>query len=746
MTITTNKLFSGIFLLGLTTILLVLLDIQLFYLRVIFSFIFLTTIPGFLIMLMLKIRKIEFWGYFVYSVGLSVAFLMFGGLAVNWILPWLHITDKPLALIPLLVSFGTILSIFGIISYKGNKDLSLKIGLPKLNLPNKVFFALPLIFPILSILGATTLNNGGLNYITMIMLGGIAVYTFLLVIFREKINQNIFPFALYCISASLLFSFSLRSGHIIGYDIHEEYRLFQLTKENAHWSMIFSPNNPYNACLSITILPTIMSILANIKDEYIFKLLNQILFAFTPLVLFLISKNIKIDNFKSYLIGFFFLSQVWFMLQMPELNRQEYAIFFFSLLICVLFNNRFISKQKTILFILFSFSLVVSHYSTSYILLAILTIYYIVYRIFKIRYNNLKPLISIYMLILIMFSVYIWNFQLTQTGGTLLYTANNAWKNMALAFNSDMLQSGTNRLFFNNLEINTQDNLNMVFSLKSSEYNQTEKQNTLYDSSKYKNYSPVLAASKIIYPQVAYSISNFVNIVLKINKIFIVDILVFIGLLYFVINRKTNNKIELDYLMLSVSTLPLIFAILFFPLLKIDYNIERVYLQTLILTSSLTISGAYFLFSKIKGKYLIISLVIIVFFLQSSGILTQYFGGVPYLNLNNYGYGYDKYYTFDSEIYSARWLSKNNNNTTIYADQLASLKPSAYANLIDIRYDLFPSTIAKSSYIYLSSSNINNAISYINYNIDFITYNTPIKFLSKNKNLIYNSGGSQIYK
>ncbi|GAH34936.1 unnamed protein product, partial [marine sediment metagenome] len=81
MNLTRNKIFSGILILWLITSILVLLNIQFLYFRAIFSFIFLTIIPGLLIMLMLKIRKIGFWEYFVYSIGLSVTFLMFGGIA-----------------------------------------------------------------------------------------------------------------------------------------------------------------------------------------------------------------------------------------------------------------------------------------------------------------------------------------------------------------------------------------------------------------------------------------------------------------------------------------------------------------------------------------------------------------------------------------------------------------------------------------------------------------------------------------
>ena len=94
MNLSKNKFFLGILAFLLIVNLLVISNLDYFYTGTILSFIFLITIPGLLIMLMLKIREVRFWEYLVYTIGLSVSFIMFAGLAVNWILPWLHITNK----------------------------------------------------------------------------------------------------------------------------------------------------------------------------------------------------------------------------------------------------------------------------------------------------------------------------------------------------------------------------------------------------------------------------------------------------------------------------------------------------------------------------------------------------------------------------------------------------------------------------------------------------------------------------
>src|SRR3989344_8405978 len=126
-TLTRTNLFVTLLLFLLVVDILVGLDIKLIYLRQILGFLFLVFVPGIVIMLILKIREVGFWEYLVYTVGLSISFIMFAGLAVNWILPWLNITDRPLSLWPILLSFNLFLLILANIAYRRNKDLNFEL-------------------------------------------------------------------------------------------------------------------------------------------------------------------------------------------------------------------------------------------------------------------------------------------------------------------------------------------------------------------------------------------------------------------------------------------------------------------------------------------------------------------------------------------------------------------------------------------------------------------------------------------
>src|SRR3989339_414743 len=336
-TLTRTNIFIGLFLFLLIINTLIIFDVNFIYLRQILGFLFLITVPGIVLMLCFKIRNIDFWEYLVYTVGLSISFIMFAGLIVNWTLPWLNITDKPLSLFPILICFNIFLIILGIIAYKINKDFKPRdFTLPKFDTLNNIFFTIPMFFPVLSILGAFLLNNHGPNILT---------------IFRKRWDKNIWPWAIWMIGLSILLSWWLRSWYVSGVDSNLEFLVFQLTKNNSFWS-INNYRNAYNAMLSLTILPTILSNLSNTENHFVFKLLFQFLFSLVPLIIFFIIQP------------YFIAIQI----------RQAIAFVFFSLLFLIYLEKDLSLPTHKLFFVIFGISMIVSHYSTSYIALVLLVI------------------------------------------------------------------------------------------------------------------------------------------------------------------------------------------------------------------------------------------------------------------------------------------------------------------------------------------------------------------------------------
>lgn len=766
---TKNKIIFGILIFGLIVNLLVFFDIQYLYLRAIFSFIFLITIPGLLIMLMLKIREIGFWEYLVYIIGLSVAFLMFGGLFINWVLPLAGI-DKPLSLMPLLVSINILLLIFWIISYKRNKEILLEIKPPKLDRLNKLFFTIPTIFPILGIFGVNILNNQGPNYLTLTMLGGIAVYVFFIVLFRKKLNENIYPWAILMMSISLLLMYSLRSWHISGWDIHQEYQMFQLTKENFHWSMLNSPGNAYNACLSITILPTILSSFLKINDEYIFKLVFQIVFSFVPVIVFLFLRRYT-KGIIAFLASFFFMSQWQFSQQMTALMRQEIAILFFALFLLALFEKNFNSSiKKILLLVILGFSMIVSHYSTTYVTLFLLTFVYFVWLFFR-KTENKKVFSKIYqklnlkekgiskrekhylggILILLLFVfTFLWYFQLTGTSNNLIYTFKMVTSNMGEIFKNEMKSEQALLALWGSVKTYTMDDVKNYRDNITKEYHTNKTWINFYSPEKYADY-----AIRPRYPQSISSPNSKVKLISGyLTKIVgrSLEISILIGVFYLLFFQLKKQKISAEYIIMSLGCLFLLGIIVFVTYVSVAYNVERLFRQSLVLLSLPAVLGILVVFKFLKNKntiFLLMSIICIWFFLSSSGFISQLVGGDPQMNLNNFGEGYDRFYTHEPEVKSLEWLSKYyNQKNEIYLDRYATLKAYYFfkINEKNILEDILPSTIDKNAYVYSSYTNKINKTTRVNYKYNFLEYNFPTEFLDGNKNKIYNNGGSEIFK
>ena len=140
----------------LLTDLAILLNIP--FMRQILGFLFLTLLPGVLILQILKLNKIGYAEKFVLSIGLSISFLMFFGLLVNNLSLILGY-ETPLSTIPLLISFNLAIIALAIITHRINKGAV--FTLPDLNLSTseKAFLIVPVLFPTLSILGTHYMNT-----------------------------------------------------------------------------------------------------------------------------------------------------------------------------------------------------------------------------------------------------------------------------------------------------------------------------------------------------------------------------------------------------------------------------------------------------------------------------------------------------------------------------------------------------------------------------------------------------------
>ena len=609
--VTAKEYFLTLASILLLTDLVILLNIP--FLRQVFGFICFTFIPGVLTLHIIRLNKIEFTKKFVLSVGLSVAFLMFGGLLVNSFYPF---TLNPLSLFPILITFNIILILLIFIAYKRNEDefdmedvFNFNIDLKDKSTSLLIF---PILFPFMAVFGTYLMNVQNNNIILLVMLLLIITYVILVTLLYKKIPNQTYPIAILMISISLLLMLPLRSSHIDFADINIEYFFFQQTILNQHWDVSKFYHN-YNACLSVGILPAIYQTLLNINGEYVYKIAYNLIFSVTPLCLYVLFRR-YIGELYAFLSSFLFMSQFRYINMMYMLPRVEIALFFFALAMMVFFDNEIDKLTKKTLFLILLFAVIVSHYSTTYIFSIVLFLSWLVAEILRKRANVGKNT-TLNMIVLFFALIFVWYSQVTEAP----FTAGIK--------------------FFEQ----TFTNLGNFFILESR--------------------SPGL---KVLYGGGLTDIPHQIFVIV----FYITNLVIGIGSIS-LIRRYNNSIFDAEYIFMTSIFLGVILLMILLPYLSVGISIEKLYLQALVLLAPMFIIGSKFVSKRLHAQNtsLIILIILIPQFICSTYLVYQIWG-VPYsYAFNSNGYEYDLRYVHDQEVVAAQWLGNSDNpNLPIYTD------------------------------------------------------------------------------
>lgn len=340
-------------------------------LRQIIVFVYLSFIPGFLLLKILKLKGFDVTETILFSVGLSMAFLMFFGLLISE--SYLIGVSRPLSAIPLTIFLGFVTLTLCVVVYR--QDLSKDFGLwdsywNKLRelVPRSAIFVLPIALGVV----------GGLfvNIPILLLLVVVICVLYALSARARLVPAQLYPLMIFTISLALLFHVVLTSKYIVGFDANFEFYVFKLTRISGHWGPLNQAINPtialdYNSLLSVTLLPTIYSAMVNISDDIVFKIFYPFVFALVPVLLYQLYKR-QVGQRTSLFSVLFFVSNllVFYGVTPLSLNRQIVAEFFFVLSIFILLDKKMSVSKRRLLLVIFGAALVVSHYSLTYLYLA----------------------------------------------------------------------------------------------------------------------------------------------------------------------------------------------------------------------------------------------------------------------------------------------------------------------------------------------------------------------------------------
>lgn len=692
-----------------------LIGIHIPIIREISAFISLFFLNGVLILRILKIHGLENIKTILYSVGLSIASIMFFGMLIDLVYPFLGIS-KPIALIPLMITFTIFTAFLCILSYLRDKKYQNPMNLDLTENINPLLVLL--LIPFLSIFGTYLMNYYQNNTILILMFFLIAFIPSL-VAFDKFIPKKLYPLAIFSIALSLVFSTSLLTTYLTGWDINLEYYFSNLVVTNSYWDS--SIPDLLNAMLSLVIIVPVFSKISGLSVVEIFKVVYPALFALVPVALYHIYKN-QSNNKIAFFACFLFVSVFMFFLEMPYLARQEIGEIFFVLMIMLMVEDKLNDKTLSLLTIIFIPALLVSHYSMDYIYIFLVLTAYIVVLIRNLnlprKYNFLGkwPIINYFFVKIDKTDMFKMRYKLQLLlliGVTIIYY---------------VLVSNSVLFHLTILTINNLITIGILFIFNPK----------------------ALMAVGIVTSEKSFLRS--IALVLHL----LIEFLIAVGIIL-LISRRTSIKFNENYGLFSVMSFFLLILVLTVPFLAGALNPERFYQIALIFLSIFFVVGWIEIFTLLNRisrfrwkkesvfrnsmKFLAVFLAISLIF--NSGVVYEIFGDKPTsMSLHSTMDG-PKFNTM--EVTGAQWIADYRTNNLVYADTYRFLLLNGY-----IPYNKSQSVSNEiltnsSTYTYIGTFNIqNDKFGMPEPGSNVLNY-TEYKNSITLRNKIFDDGGSEIF-
>src|SRR3989304_6649884 len=685
-----------------------------FYVEFILTLIYITFIPGVTLLRILRIYKVDNIETIVYSIGLSISMLMFIGLFMNTVYPFLGI-DKPISIRYIIITLGLFTSILFIISFIRDKE-TLKDEesherykfMTKMSFTTSTKLVIILLISIFlsSIYGTYLANFYQDNFVLMLMISLIAITVILIT--TMNITEKILPISIFIISLSLLYHDALISSYITGWDIQTEYYLSNLVLNNSLWDMTIGSN--VNAMLSIVMLAPIFVLLYNMKLIWIFKVIFPILFSLVPVGLFKVFQKQTNDK-VAFLSCFYFMSMLTFYSEMISLGRQQIAELFLVLILVAMTSENINNTNKAIMYMIFGISLIVSHYGLSYIFLFSMIVIYLFFSRIYGRDIVSHRFIFLYIIFALTWYIYVADSSIVLT---IAKIGNHIKESIFELFNP----------------------------------NSVEGMNTIVR----KEVSPMR------------EITKYLNII---TQFFImIGIFMIAKYKYIFEKMKLNFQFQKNYMNFSYTNMMILILGIIVPFVASSLNTTRLYHIALIFLAPFSIIGGltltYLINIGVKNSLTMLSIFFAIFLLFNTGFM-YVIKAEPSASIS-LNYTADNYARFsESEVTTAIWIKEtkaNKNDSKVYSDAyrdllLSSMIGNSTSRKVERNYlvgneneEEIITQPVQNNYIFLGNENIMNGKmtlltrDYKRIKIDFKNSTFYNKILNMSK--IYDTGDTQI--
>jgi uncharacterized membrane protein len=705
------------------------------------------------------------------SLGLALLHDLAVLLALDLVLPWCG-DNRPLELRPVTVAITLGIVLVGAFAPEAKPLAPGTFARHRRGLvPVLVGGAVVVLF---SIAGAIRLNNGFGSGVSMTAMALIVAFL-LLLLFQAGYSIAVVEVGLYAAAAAILLLTSMRGWLLTGHDIQTEYAYFSDVFASGRWEP-GKYQNAYYACLSVTLLPVGFTHLTGVSALYVFKVVEPLLFATTPVLLFRSVRNVAPHSI-AVLSAFFFIIFPNFTTDMTYMSRQEIA---FILVGCAMLvvtgSSARIGVRRTVLGVLLA-GVVLSHYSTAYVVIVVCGVAAAAdlllrgwrrarhgrggddeprsraaaRRVSRLSAPHAKTVVPWWIVVLTAAMGWLWAGPVTHTGGQVQDTVSAA---------ISQLQGGASSGYF----AATPTSAQLLSDYQKAALQQTEK-----DRAKGV-YWPVSSISAASTPVVGTQYQPLTalgrwlrdkgvgvsggNALLRSLSDRVYELLILSGLLgVWFAGRKLFRPTK-DQVLLALGGLGMLVVLTVVPQLSVDYGILRAFQEGIFFFGPFMAAGVVWL-GGLARRWTkpVIGVAVAGIAAVMTGVLPQltggYYGIIPMANQGQY---YNLHYpTLDEQI-SARWLEsqvKAYANANGYAPVVQTdfytfdmLQTDFSGPLLQ---DIAPQWLRPGSYVFLGSTVVRTGEVSNRLDGQAVTYRYPMELLDTLYNRIYANASAEVY-
>lgn len=319
--------------------------------REIFGIVFLTFVPGLIVLVALGFPDESVATTACFAFGLSLIIVMLVGAVASIVLPEVGIT-RAIELDVLSLSYIGFATIGAAVS-----DDDISLVLERNQFVNPVALGL-LLLPLLSVLGSVYYDQTGINTILLVLVLVIALVPVFIVAFSGE--SWYFPLVIWCVSLALLYH-----GRVIQFYTFTQ-PLPQITMEQGRW--IPNYGTGVGSLLANGVLFPSYAVVTGLPIEVEWNLVNPLLVSFLPVTLY--------EMFRRYfspraalLSVFIFVSSYSFYVLYPTAGRAATPVIFLALLGLAFSTERLSPRTRHVSLLAFGFGIAVSHYGTAYVVM-----------------------------------------------------------------------------------------------------------------------------------------------------------------------------------------------------------------------------------------------------------------------------------------------------------------------------------------------------------------------------------------